>query len=206
VTNVVLIRHGRTEWNRVERFRGRVDLDLDDIGMKQAELTAGRIKEWPISAIYTSPLKRTVTTAWILGRHLGIAVKHLPGIIDIDYGQWQGLSPEEAMVKDNTMYKMWLEKPHRVKFPAGESLREVRKRAARAVAEVVKRHINETIALVSHRVVCQILILNFLDLANSRFWQIGQDVAAVNLFRVSDEAIHTLLINDTCHLEGLSAI
>jgi len=187
----------------VERFRGRADLELDEIGVKQAVLTAGRVTEWPVSASYASPLKRTMSTAGRLGKRLGLEVKHLPGIIDIDYGKWQGLSPEEARAEDDKMYNMWLEKPHKVKFPDGESLREVRKRAANAVAEVVKKHVNETIALVSHKVVCQILILYFLDLANSRFWQIGQDVAAVNLFRVSDEATHTLLINDTCHLEAL---
>ena len=204
MAQVVLIRHGQTEWNRVERFRGRADLELDEMGVKQAELTAGRITEWPVSAIYTSPLRRTLTTAGILGQHLGLEVKQLPGIIDIDYGQWQGLSPEQAMAEDNSLYNLWLESPHKVKFPGGESLEEVRNRAALAVNEVVGHHSDETIALVSHRVVCQILILNFLELDNSHFWQIGQDVSAVNLFRVSDDITHALLLNDTCHLEKLS--
>ena len=70
MTQVIVIRHGRTEWNRIERFRGRADLALDDMGMKQAKATAGRVAEWPISAVYSSPLRRTLMTAQPIARQL----------------------------------------------------------------------------------------------------------------------------------------
>ncbi len=203
MTQVIVIRHGRTEWNRVERFRGRADLELDDMGMKQAEATAERITEWPVSAIYSSPLRRTSTTANILARRFNLDVKPLSEIIDIDYGEWQGLSPDEAATKDGALYAQWLESPHLVKFPGGESLTDVRQRASAAASMLVSQHPDETIALVSHKVVCHILILHFLGLDNSHFWQIGQDVSAVNVFQNRDGNTYALLLNDTCHVKRL---
>ncbi|MBM4450796.1 MAG: histidine phosphatase family protein, partial [Chloroflexi bacterium] len=94
MTKLLIIRHGRTEWNRVERFRGRADIPLDEVGRKQAEATASRIAEWQLNTVYSSPLRRAMETAEALARPAGLEVKKLPDIIDIDYGQWQGLSPE----------------------------------------------------------------------------------------------------------------
>ena len=76
MTLIVLVRHGQTEWNRVERFRG------------QAEATAQRIAaEWRPVAVYSSPLSRAVKTAEVIARHLGLPVQTHGGLTDIDYGQ-----------------------------------------------------------------------------------------------------------------------
>lgn len=204
MTRLVVVRHGRTEWNRVERFRGRADIQLDEVGIRQAEAAAARIAEWQVSAIYSSPLNRALSTAEILARPFSLEVKLLPGIIDIDYGEWQGLSPEEATAKYGDLYSTWLNSPHQVKFPAGESLAEVRERAASAVGDLIAQHPKETIVLVSHKVVCQILILSLLGLDNSHFWEITQDVCAVNLFEVRGGVPSALSLNDTCHLKSLN--
>jgi len=200
LTRLIVIRHGRTEWNHVERFRGRADIDLDEVGIRQAEAIAGRIAEWQISAIYSSPLRRALTTARILARRFDLEVKSLPGIVDIDYGEWQGLSPEEAEARDSALYAKWLESPDTVKFPGGESLAEVMERAASAVDDLIVQHPKETIVLVSHKVVCQILILNLIGLDSSHFWQVAQDVGAVNVFEVRGGIPSAVLLNDTCHL------
>ncbi|MBN2463860.1 MAG: histidine phosphatase family protein [Dehalococcoidia bacterium] len=203
MTRIIIVRHGRTEWNRVERFRGRADLELDEVGINQAEAAAARITEWQVSAVYSSPLHRALTTAEILACPFNLKVKLLPGIIDIDYGEWQGLSADEASAKYGDLYSTWLKSPHQVKFPGGESLVEVRERAASAVGDLVAQHPKETIVLVSHKVVCQILILSLLGLDNSHFWEITQDVCAVNVFEVRGGVPSALLINDTCHLKAL---
>jgi len=204
LTRLVVVRHGRTEWNRVERFRGRADIELDEVGIKQAEAAADRIAEWQVSAIYSSPLRRALTTAKILGRRFALEVKSLPGIIDIDYGEWQGLSPEEAAAKYGALYSKWLESPYKVKFHGGESLADVRERAALAVEGLIAQHPKETIVLVSHKVICQVLILTLLGLDNSHFWEITQDVCTVNLFEVRGGVPSALFLNDTCHLKGLN--
>jgi len=200
LTQLIIIRHGQTEWNRVERFRGRTDIDLDEIGRKQADVTARRIIEWPVSLLYYSPLKRTETAAGIIARKLSLKMLPLPGIMDIDYGTWQGLTPEEAKAKNSALYNLWMKSPHLAKFPEGESLEQLRVRAGKSVDGVVQKHPEETIALVTHKTVIQVLILHLLKLDNSRFWQIWQDVSSINVFEVKDGSAYARLINDTCHL------
>ncbi len=204
MTRVIIVRHGRTEWNRVERFRGRVDIGLDKVGMKQAEVVAKRIGEWPISAIYSSPLRRAIDTAEIIAAPLGLNVQPMSGIIDIDYGSWQGLSTEQVVARDDSLYSQWIESPQEVKFPDGESFAEARERVASAIGDLIKQRPKETFVLVSHKVICQILILNLLGLDSSHFWQITQDVCTMNLFEVRGGIPSVLFLNDTCHLEGLN--
>ncbi len=202
-TRLLLIRHGQTEWNRLDRLRGRSDIGLDEVGVKQAQATAERIATWQVSAVYSSPLQRAVTTAEILARRFALEIKALPGVIDIDYGEWQGLSLTEAAEKDKTLHKLWLEDPGKVKFPGGESLAQVRKRATAAINDMIPNHEGKTIVVVSHKVVCQVLLLDLLGLDDSHFWQITQDVSAVNLLEYRDGSPSALLINDTCHLRHL---
>jgi broad specificity phosphatase PhoE len=188
----------------VERFRGRADIKLDEVGIRQAEAAAARIAEWQVAAVYSSPLRRALATAEIIARSSGLEAKPLPSIIDVDYGEWQGLSPEEVATKYDELYAKWMESPQEVEFPGGESLAAVRERAASAVDTLITQHPKETVVLVSHKSVCQILILSLLGLDNSHFWQITQDVCAINLFEVRGGIPSALSLNDTCHLKGLN--
>ncbi|HIE17790.1 MAG TPA: histidine phosphatase family protein [Dehalococcoidia bacterium] len=203
MTRLVVVRHGRTEWNRVERFRGRVDIDLDEVGIKQAEAAAERIAKLQAAAVYSSPLRRAMTTAEIIARRSNLEAKLLPGLIDIDFGDWQGLSPDEVAARNNELYSKWLGNPHLVEFPGGESLAMVRERASSAVDSLITQHPAETVILVSHKVVCQVLVLILLGLDNSHFWEITQDVCAINLFEVRNGVPSALFLNDTCHLKDV---
>jgi broad specificity phosphatase PhoE len=205
LTRFILVRHGQTEWNRVERFRGRADLSLDETGRRQAEAAALRLKGEKIAAIYSSPLKRTIETASILARQLKLPVQPFEGLLDIDFGSWQGLSPEEAAQQDSQLYKKWLEHPDEVSFPNGESLDIVRQRVVSGVEDVASKHNDQTVVLVSHKVVCQVLMCAMIGLDNSHFWQVRQDVNAINVFEFRDGAPLVMLVNDTCHLKNMAA-
>ena len=204
MTRFILVRHGQTEWNRVERFRGRADLSLDETGLRQALAAALKLKDHDIAAIYSSPLKRALETASVIARQLGIPVTPSEGLIDIDFGSWQGLSPEEAATQDIELYSKWLEHPHEVRFPQGESLEEVRHRVVATVEQIAAEHSDQTVVLVSHKVVCQVLLIAMLGLDNSHFWQVRQDVCAINTFEFSAGFSTVTHLNDTCHLERLN--
>jgi broad specificity phosphatase PhoE len=205
LTRFILVRHGQTEWNRVERFRGRADLSLDETGRRQAEAAALRLKGEKIAAIYSSPLKRTIETADILASQLKLLVQPFEGLLDIDFGSWQGLSPKEAAQQDSQLYQKWLERPHEVRFPQGESLDIVRRRVVSGVEDVASKHNDQAVVLVSHKVVCQVLMCAMIGLDNSHFWQVRQDVNAINIFELRDSAPLVMLVNDTCHLKNLAA-
>ena len=104
MTRFILVRHGQTEWNRVERVRGRADLSLDETGKRQAEAAALRPKGEQIAAIYSSPLRRALQTAEPIAKQLKLTVQPLQGLIDIDFGSWQGLSAEEATGQDSQLF------------------------------------------------------------------------------------------------------
>lgn len=188
----------------MERFRGRVDLALTETGIKQAEAAAEKLSHRQVVAVYTSPLQRALVTAQIVASGLGLSAQPLDTLIDIDFGRWQGLSPQEVAERDGDLYRQWLDRPHDVRFPEGESLQEVRDRVTAAVADLAQKHSEREVALVSHNVVCRVLLCVVLGLDNSHFWQLGQDVAAINIFEVRDDRTELVLLNDTCHLTHLN--
>ena len=98
MTEIILARHGETEWNVSEIFRGRIDVELNDTGSKQAQLLAEYLSQKKIEAVYSSPLQRALRTAEVIARHHKLEVAITPGLIDLDFGKWQGLSHQE--VKD----------------------------------------------------------------------------------------------------------
>ena len=203
MTSIILVRHGRTEWNREERFRGRADLALDETGIKQAEATADRLANCGAVAIYSSPLRRTLMTAQPIASRLALSVQSLDSLIDIDYGAWQGLSTHEAFERDSDLYNRWIARPHEAIFPQGEGLQHVRDRVGMVIDKVLTEHKDQIVILVSHVVVCRVFICTVLGLDNAHFWQIGQDVCAINRIGTRDGKLVLHSLNDTCHLKGL---
>ena len=181
MTEIILVRHGETKWNVEEVFRGRIDIELNETGIKQAELLGQYLSKRKIDAIYSSPLKRAVKTAEIVAGNHGLEVEINPGLIDFDFGDWEGLSRQEVEDKYKELYDVWASHPEQVRVPDGETLDEVRDRTMHVVEEVIAQY-EGTVALVAHRVVNKVLICAMLGLDNSHFWNIRQDVCGVTTF------------------------
>lgn len=206
---VFLVRHGETEWNRVERFRGRADVPLNHTGLRQAEATGGRLAadRFPtgeschkITAIFSSPLTRAAQTAEAIARNTGLQVQTHPGLIDIDYGQWQGLTPDEARSRWPDIVDAWYHSPHLACIPGGETLVELRSRAMATVNDLAARHTGKTIVVVGHTAINRIILLGVLGLGNDRFWHIRQEPCAINVFEIGSGETTLVSLNDTCHL------
>jgi broad specificity phosphatase PhoE len=202
MTEIILARHGETEWNVEEVFRGRIDVELNPRGRRQAELLADHLSELKIEAVYSSPLKRALDTAEAIARRHQLKVEASPGLIDGDFGQWQGLPLNEVREKYKELYRQWAESPHRVKIPGGESLDGVRERALKVVNGIIAKH-RERVVLVSHRVVNKVLICALLGLDNSHFWNIRQDVCATTTFSHQEGRFVLTGHNDTSYLSPL---
>lgn len=202
MTEIILVRHGETEWNRQEVFRGRLDIDLNDTGRRQAELLGEHLSRIKVDAVYSSPLKRALETADRIARHHRLGVQTAHGLIDLDYGEWQGLSKETVKTKYKGLYTQWTEKPHQVRIPGGESLDNVTERAVGVVDEVIARY-QGRVVLVSHRVVNKVLICALLGLGNSRFWHIKQDTAGITTFTYENGRFILTEHNITAYLKPL---
>jgi probable phosphoglycerate mutase len=201
-TTILLIRHGQTEWNRIERFRGRSDIDLDPTGEEQAKKTAEHIStRWKPVTVFSSPLKRAMKTAEAIAQRCLIPLQQEMGLIDIDYGEWQGLTPEEAREKWPNLIENWYQFPQEAFIPGGELLMDVKKSATDVIFSLLEKYSGNTIALVSHTVINRLLLLSVLDLQVDRFWHLRQEPCAINVFEVEGNEIILSLMNDTCHLD-----
>ena len=202
MAKLILTRHGETVWNVEKIYRGRTDVSLDEVGIKQAELSGKYLSNWELEAIYSSPLKRALDTANIIARYQKVGVYVAEGLIDFDYGEWQSLSEQEAKRLYPTLHNEWHNNPHKVKMPGGESLEDVRRRAIKVIDDVLSKY-QGSVVLVSHRVVNKVLICSLLGLDNSHFWNIKQDVGGITIFNYVDWCFILTRHNDTSHLREL---
>ncbi len=203
LTSVYLVRHGQTAWNKEEIFRGRTDVPLDETGQKQAELTGQYFSEMEIHAIYSSPLARAWETAQAIARFRNLKVDRVEAMIDMSFGNWEGHAHQEIRKIDSETYRQWVESPHLARLPGGESLDDVRTRSMTALEALVRNHAGKSLVVVSHRVICKVLICGILGLDNSHFWQISQDATAINLIQHKNGKYILSLMNETCHLKVL---
>jgi len=202
MTKIILVRHGHVEGISPERFRGRADLALTPQGLRQAEATARRIEaSWTPAALYASPLSRCRATAEAIGRPFGLTPTPVPGLVDIDYGDWQGLTPDEARSKWPEPLDTWYRAPHWAAIPGGESLQDVLARIVAALRDVNGRHPRDTVVVVAHDSVNRIILLHALDLPLSRYRRLGQDPGAINEIDFSEGEFAVRSVNGTYHLK-----
>jgi phosphoserine phosphatase len=210
MTRIILARHGNTPWNKDKIFRGSKDIPLDDQGREEAKALGEWLKDDPIQAAYTSPLSRSRDTALAIARHHNLEVKDLPGLADLRYGDWEGVSLKEVKVKYVDLYRQWETAPHTVRFPNGETLEELRARALAGVEDAVQRHPDQTVLLVGHRAVNKVIIAALIGLDNSHFWRIAQDTTCINRFHLVEDpqwvgkTWYIISLNDTGHLKGMN--
>lgn len=201
MTRVLLVRHGETEWNREDRFRGRIDVHLNDTGRAQAEACARRIAaRWQPAAVYSSPLSRAMHTAEPIATHCGLSVKTLEAVADLDYGEWHGLTPAEARTRWPEALDAWFQKPGSSQPPAGESLLALQKRAVSAMHSLRVAHADAAVVVVAHDIVNRVLLLAAFDAGLDAVFRIGQATSAINVIDVTESGLHPIVVNDTCHL------
>jgi broad specificity phosphatase PhoE len=206
MTRFILVRHGQTAWNREDRFRGQSDVPLDETGLAQATMTARRIAaEWAPVAVYSSPLHRARQTAQAIAQPLGLPVQPHAGLNDINFGLLQGLTVPQAADRWPLVVHDWFNAPHLAQLPEGETLAEISRRALAAVKDLAARHPDDAIVLVGHLVLNRVVLLGITGLGLDRFWRIGQDTCAINVFDAGDGDFTLLTLNDTCHLRWAHA-
>jgi broad specificity phosphatase PhoE len=202
---VILVRHAETQWrSRTSRFHGRIDLDLSEMGRRQARATGWRIQSrWRPTVVYTSPLRRCVYTSELIARAVKAEVATLPGLIDLDYGQWQGLTAEQVKGGWREAFRTWQRAPHSVRIPGGESLQEVQSRVTGTLHAMLRRHARDTIVMVGHCSVNRVLLAYAVGLPLSRYRCFGQDYCGITELDVSAGLFWIRCLNETGHLYSM---
>lgn len=203
MTRIILVRHGHVDWIGPARFRGRAELALSELGRRQAQTVARYIaKTWKLEAVYTSPLSRSRDTATAIAAPFQLEPKPVERFCDIDYGDWQGLTREQAEERWPDETALWFRAPHLAAVPRGETLADVLSRVTAGLRGVLQTHPNGTVALVGHDSVNRVLLTFALELPLSRYWHLRQEPCCINELSFDDDSFVILSMNETQHLGG----
>ena len=202
MADIILVRHGETDWNREGRFRGRANVRLNQEGLWEADTTAQRIAgSWSPVAIYSSPIERAHQTAQIIAARIIPVLRIVADLADVDYGEWQGLTAAEATKRNPEEMSVFRGMASRARVPGGDAFTDVQRRAVAAILTLATSHERETIVAVSHTEVNRLIILAALGGNIDDIWHVGQGTCAINVLRVTGGVIDVVSINDRCHLD-----
>ncbi len=201
-TVVYLSRHGETRSNVTGYFMGWSDEDISALGHAQAASLAQRLSRLPVTAVYTSPLKRAHSTALSLARPHQLEPLALDDLIEIGLGDWQGLHRDEIKRRWPELWRQSREDPTGISLPGGESYQQVRERAGRVFERVVAEHQEQQVIMVSHDAVIRMFVVHVLGAATSIYRRFEISNASLSTVKMQDGQIRLTLLNDTSHLNG----
>jgi probable phosphoglycerate mutase len=210
MTEVIIIRHGETHWNTEHRLQGWRDIDLNEIGQRQAQALAKRLAREhhkgnrPIDHVYSSDLKRAHNTALAVAQALGLTVTVDAGIRERNFGVLEGVKFNEMFEVQPQAAEIWQRRQPDENLPQGESLQTLHDRAIQTVNAMAQRHLGGRIALVTHGGTMDVLWRHATQspLETPRTAKLAN--ASINRIKVG--AVDWKLIDwgDVAHLEGFT--
>ncbi|NJP05323.1 MAG: histidine phosphatase family protein [Chloroflexaceae bacterium] len=202
---MIIVRHGESEWNRIHRYQGQLDAALTDVGIRQAEALAERLREQSIDCIYTSRLQRAAVTAETIARfHPDTPLHRDDALLEIHHGDWQGKYANEIMAQYAAGLQEWREHPTRSQMPNGESFSNVLKRTLDFKERVCAEHAGQVIVVSSHDVVIKILIADALGMDMDRLNRLWVTNASISTIDYSGKWPYLESLSDACHLGALA--
>ena len=154
-----VVRHGTTTMNVENRYRGRADVPLDAQGYQDAVDAARQLSNVGLTAVYTGGLRRTIATAQIIADEARLPdIRVMHGLINVDYGAWEGLTAHEAQMYDPTAFAAYRTSPSTAVCPNGERLSDAQKRMIEALQVIASRHEGQRVAVVTHAVMIRLAV------------------------------------------------
>ena len=194
---LILLRHGRTAVNAGGRLQGRIDAELDDVGIAQAAAAGTHLRErFGDFTVVSSPLVRARSTAAALGRDVVVDDR----FIELDYGSWDGLAMSEVPPEQ---WAAWRTDPH-MRPPGGESLVELDDRVRPALLELSTVARDSHVVVVSHVSPIKSAVTWALGAGPEMTWRMSLDRAAICTVSVGPRGPSLSSFNETGHLSGLA--
>ncbi|MGH3622339.1 MAG: bifunctional RNase H/acid phosphatase [Sciscionella sp.] len=200
-TRLLLLRHGQTELSAARRYSGRGNPELTELGARQAKAAATRLSTVDApAAVVSSPLSRALRTAREVATAVGLQPVVDDGLIELDFGAWEGLTFAEAAERDPEAHRRWLADPM-MPIPGGESLEAVHRRVRRVRDELLARYRGQTVIVVSHVTPIKTLLRMALDTGPAIFYRLHLDLASLSIVEFYVDGHSSVrLVNDTSHL------
>lgn len=203
MTEMILVRHGETDWNRELRFQGHVDVGLNAIGLEQARRVASRLAAEPAAHLYASDLLRAQQTARPVAQQLGVASVTEPALREQNFGTVDGMRVEDIKAQHPQAWEQWLRFHEDYCMPGGETTREFHARVVDAVHRIAGDHPGATLVVVTHGGVLDMIWRTARSLSLSGPRQSEIPNAGVSRVRVSAGSIEVVAWADTAHLADL---
>jgi probable phosphoglycerate mutase len=200
-TRLLLLRHGQTEYSAQARYSGRADLLLTELGERQAAAAAARLAGMDgVAAVLSSPMLRAKRTAEPVADALGVPLQVHEGLIETDFGAWEGLTFAEASARDPELHSRWLTDTS-VAPPGGETMDAVHRRVRRVRDQLIAEHGAATVVVVSHVTPIKSLLRMALDSGPALLHRLHLDIASLSIAEFYPDGPATVrLVNDTSHL------
>jgi probable phosphoglycerate mutase len=173
--DLYIFRHGQTDWNKLKKIQGTIDIPLNRTGLEQAKNLLKYLKDKNIGVIYSSRLKRAWRTGNIVAKELGIEIIKNNYLHEVYWGDAQGKTVEEIRdefgLEFDQRWQSYCPEDDYMKFPNGESKMEVRQRAVNTISKLSLESIYQTLGFSSHGFVLKQMIIacgsnNFRGLKN----------------------------------------
>ena len=191
---IYMVRHGRTMMNDSKRFRGILEVPLNEHGRKDAWRAAHNLASAGISAVYTSPLCRAREVGEAIAAVAGVGeVVDAPGLLNLDYGDWHGLEKEECAERDPDAWGRYREDPETCVCPGGEALSTAADRVVAGLREIARRNPGEAVAAVSHGLMVRLAVLR---VAPQPEWEVPLETGSATVFDVVDGQISLVQLPD----------
>jgi probable phosphoglycerate mutase len=202
MTQVLLIRHGETEWNQQRRMQGQQDSPLTPLGLQQARQVARRLRDVPHAALYSSDLGRAHQTARCIAdqtRHENVSDR---GLRERCFGIFEGLTNAEIEVRHPDLYPHFASRDPHFAMPGGESAAQFHERCLGTLRSIAERHAGDTVVVVSHGLVLDALYraASGMPLQQARGFPLLN--CSISTFRYSAAGWLTIAVCDVQHLAG----
>jgi alpha-ribazole phosphatase len=201
LARLFLVRHGETDSNSAFRYWGKTDVGLGPLGLKQAELLRERLAAEKIDHVYSSDLKRTLTTTQTIVSGRDLKLTACPELREIDFGEVEGLNFDEVKEKFPAVALMWVERDPRLAYPGGESLAQLEQRISRFIDRLTGHAANDNILVVAHSGVLRTLICQLMDMELKHRWNFRVDLASLSVIHTYSGFAVLSLLNDVSHLK-----
>ena len=194
VTRLILVRHTEPDASAHGRCYGSLDVDLSPVGRSHADALGAALSSFGVHALYSSPLRRALETARLIGAHLGLEPRVRPDLRELDFGELEGRTYEEIAASEPALWRTWMETPTAVRFPGWESYADLRARVAKALEEIREQHSGSVVALVAHGGVNRALLAPALGLRDDEIFVIPQNYGAVSVvdWHVDSAVVHSV--------------
>ena len=187
VGQIIFLRHGQAKNNTERILSGRTPgVPLTDKGITQAQQTAELLEHMNISAIYSSPIQRAKHTAEIVGKHNSIDVTIDDRLIELDMGKFTNVPYDEIFTSHGNVFMKFYDGELEIAHNGVETFADVKKRVASIVEEVIEKHPDENVVLVTHMDPIKAMLSTIVDLSPTNLFELIIANASLNLFREKD--------------------